>query len=104
MIWCLSASPQRFRRDTWNSFPGRVEAGDRVRDKVTRAVSILSVMVGLTVGVRSQESNTRKEVWPEVDVYVPLNEKVRLVFLFALTKSEETRDNLEAQFGANVDF
>ena len=75
-----------------------------MRDKFTRAVWILSVMVALTVGVRSQESNTRKEFWPEVDVYVPLNEKVRLVFLFALTKSEETRDNLEAQFGANVDF
>lgn len=75
-----------------------------VRDKFTRAVWILSLMVGLTISVRSQESNTRKEVWPEVDVYVPLNEKVRLVFLFALTKSEETRDNLEAQFGANVDF
>jgi len=65
-------------------------------------VWILSVMLGLSVGARSQESNTRKEFWPEVDVYVPLNEKVRLVFLFALTKSEEI--NLEAQFGANVDF
>lgn len=61
-------------------------------------------MVGLTIGVRSQESNSRKEIWPEVDVYVPLDEKVRLFFLFTVTKSEETRNNTEGQFGAHVDY
>jgi len=71
--------------------------------KVTRVAWILSVMVGFTIGVRSQESNSR-EFWPEVDVYVPLNEKVRLFFLFTITKSEETRDNTEGQFGAHVDY
>jgi len=39
-----------------------------------------------------------------MDVYVPLNEKVRLFFLFTITKSEETKNNLEGQFGAHVDY
>ena len=72
--------------------------------KVTRCAWILALMVGLTIGVRSQESNSRKEIWPEVDVYVPLDEKVRLFFLFTVTKSEETRNNTEGQFGAHVDY
>ena len=72
--------------------------------KVTRLVWILSLMVGLTIGVRSQESNSQHEFWPEVDVYIPLNKKVRLFCYFATTKSEETRDNLEGQFGARVDY
>src|SRR3954470_8839718 len=77
--------------------------------KLTRVAWILSVMVALTCvgstsGVRSQESNTRNELWPEVDVYVPLNEKVRLLFLIAITKSQETRDNTEGQFAVHVDY
>ena len=65
---------------------------------------ILALMVGLTITIRSQESNSRKEFWHETDVYVPLNEKVRLFFLFTITKSEETRNNTEGQFGAHVDY
>jgi hypothetical protein len=45
-----------------------------------------------------------KEVWPEIDVYVPVDEKVRLFFLFTLTRARETRDNVEGQFGAHVDY
>jgi len=45
-----------------------------------------------------------KEFWPEVDVYVPVNEKVRLFFLFTITKSEETKQNTEGQFGAHIDY
>src|SRR5882762_2363300 len=76
----------------------------RMHRKVAKVVSILAVMVGLTIGVRSQESNSRNELWTELDVYVPVNEKVRLFFLFTITKSEETRNNLEGQFGAHVDY
>jgi hypothetical protein len=51
-----------------------------------------------------QDSDTVKEFWPEVDVYVTLNEKFRLFFLASTTKSEETRDNTEGQVGAHIDY
>lgn len=51
-----------------------------------------------------QDSDTVKQFWPEVDVYVPLNEKFRLFFLAATTKNEETRDNIEGQVGAHIDY
>jgi hypothetical protein len=63
-------------------------------------------VVALAINGRAQqdESDTPKQLWPEVDVYVPLNEKVRLFFLFTVTKAQETRNNTEGQFGAHVDY
>jgi hypothetical protein len=71
-----------------------------------RALAVTLLIAVLTAGARGQEqtSDTRKELWPEVDVYVPLEEKVRLFFLFTITKSEETKSNLEGQFGAHIDY
>jgi uncharacterized protein DUF2490 len=79
--------------------------GDRHK-KVPKAAWILVVLLGVAVNARAQQqqSDTRKEVWPEVDVYVPLDEKVRLFFLFTISKAEETKSNLEGQFGAHVDY
>jgi len=45
-----------------------------------------------------------KQFWPEVDLYVPLNEKFRLFFLGAVTKAEETKKNTEGQIGAHLDY
>lgn len=53
---------------------------------------------------QQQRSDTRTELWPEVDVYVPVNEKVRLFFLFTITRAKETRENTEGQFGAHIDY
>ena len=72
--------------------------------KLTRAGWMLVVLIGSTITLRSQEPNNGKEFWPEIDVYAPLNKKVRLFFLFTITKSEETKSNLEGQFGAHVDY
>ena len=65
---------------------------------------MLAAVFSLTVCVRAQQPDTPKQLWPEVDVYVPLNEKFRLFFLFTVTKAEETRDNTEGQFGAHIDY
>lgn len=54
--------------------------------------------------VLAQESETKQELWPEFDVYVPLNEKFRLFFLATVTKARETRDSFEGQLGAHVDY
>ena len=57
-----------------------------------------------SVAHAQQDSDTVKQFWPEVDIYVPLNEKFRLFFLATTTKAEETRDNLEGQLGAHIDY
>jgi hypothetical protein len=72
--------------------------------KLTGAGWILLVLVSFTICVRSQDSNSRKELWPEVDVYVPLDEKIRLFFLFSINEAEETKEKTEGQFGAHVDY
>ena len=57
-----------------------------------------------SAGSAQQQSEPVKQIWPEVDVYVSLNEKFRLFFLATTTKAEETRDNTEAQVGAHLDY
>ena len=70
-----------------------------------RLVWIFAFLVIVSVCAGAQQaSDTRKELWPEVDVYVPIDEKVRLFFLFAVTRAKETRENTEGQFGAHIDF
>ena len=71
-----------------------------------RRVWIIAIVFGMSVCVRAQQptSDTRKELWPEVDVYVPVAEKVRLFFLFTVTRAEETKDNTEGHIGAHVDY
>ena len=67
---------------------------------------MLAVILALAVCAQSQEqtTDTPKELWPRVNVYVPLNEKSQLFFLFTVTKAEETREKTEAQFGAHIDY
>jgi hypothetical protein len=76
-----------------------------MRIPVWRPLCLLALATILTSGARAQqESETVKQFWPEVDVYVPLNEKFRLFFLVTTTKAEETRENIEGQVGAHIDY
>ncbi len=43
-----------------------------------------------------------KQLWPEIDVYVKINERVRLYFSAAGTK--ENGESTDADFGASIDF
>lgn len=70
-----------------------------------RLVCLLALAAAFGSGAQAQEdSGTVKQFWPEVDLYFPLNEKFRLFFLATTTKAEETRDNLEGQVGAHIDY
>ena len=70
-----------------------------------RLVCFVAVAVVFSSGIQAQQnSDTVKQIWPEVDIYVPLNEKFRLFFLATTTKAEETRDNTEGQVGAHIDY
>lgn len=57
----------------------------------------------------AQESVTRNESWPEVNVYLNINSQVRLFLLGTASKSVEDGEILrgdayEAQFGVHVDY
>jgi len=59
--------------------------------------------------VRAQESSTRNEVWPEIDVYIHLKPKVRLFLLGTVSKSVEDGElrnakGFESQIGAHIDY
>jgi len=68
-------------------------------------VCVVALAAAFSSGARAQQDHENtKQFWPEVDVYVPLNEKFRLFFLATTTKAQETRENTEGQIGAHLDY
>jgi hypothetical protein len=54
--------------------------------------------------VHGQETDeTRKEIWPEVDLFFPLNERFRLIVSGGTEKAAETRNATEGHVGAFLD-
>jgi len=83
-----------------------------VRISVVR-ISSLSLLLFLvltgTQSARAQENTTKKEFWPEVDVYITVKPKVRLFLLGTVSKSVEDGElrnaqGYEAQIGVHVDY
>ena len=72
---------------------------------VWRLVCLVALAVAFSSGTYAQQdTDTVKQFWPEVDFYVPLNEKFQLFFLATTTKAQETRNNTEGQVGAHIDY
>ena len=74
----------------------------------TRLPVFLLVVISAQL-VRAQESSTRNEVWPEIDVYIHLKPKVRLFLLATVSKSVEDGElrnarGFESQIGAHIDY
>ena len=62
-----------------------------------------------TQGARAQQPTTRNEWWPEIDVYVHVNPKVRLYLIATVSKAVEDGElrnakGFEAQIGAHIDY
>ena len=83
-----------------------------VRLPLTRS-SILSVLLFLVLtgapAASAQEATTRKEFWPEVDVYIKVKPKVRLYLIATISKSVEDGElrnaqGYEGQIGVHVDY
>lgn len=76
-------------------------------------ISILFVFFFLvltgTQAARAQESTTRKEFWPEIDVYITVKPKVRVYLTGTISKSVEdgelrNAEGYEGQIGVHVDY
>jgi Protein of unknown function (DUF2490) len=53
---------------------------------------------------RLQAQDTRNEFWPEFDVYLKLNEKSRLFFLYSATKLDQRATHADGTLGGHLDF
>ena len=76
-------------------------------------MSILSLLLYLVLigsqAVKAQEPTTRKEFWPEVDVYITVKPKVRLYLTGTVSKTVEDGElrnaqGYESQIGVHVDY
>ena len=77
--------------------------------RIGALVLFLLVFVIGTPPVTAQESATRNEFWPEVDVYIKVKPKVRLYLIGTVSKSVEDGElrnaqGFEAQIGAHIDY
>ena len=85
-------------------------SGRCARLTVTR-ISILAVFL-LLIGIQgatAQEPTTRKEFWPEIDVYITVKQRVRLYLTGTVSKSVEDGElrnaqGYEGQIGVHVDY
>lgn len=73
---------------------------------VIRLLWIVALLFCFGGGVRGQqqEPDTRHELWTELHVFVPLDEKFRLYFMVTANRAEETRKSFDTTFGAHVDY
>ena len=85
-------------------------SGRCARLTVTR-ISILAVFLLLigSQGATAQEPTTRKEFWPEIDVYITVKPRVRLYLTGTVSKSVEDGElrnaqGYEGQIGVHVDY
>jgi hypothetical protein len=65
-------------------------------------------MIG-TTPAKAQESDTRNEFWPEIDVYINVKPKVRVYLIGTISKSVEDGEfrnaqSFEGHIGAHVDY
>jgi len=60
--------------------------------------------VTLLIHAEAQNSDTRSELWQEVDIHVPINEKIRLIFSVSTTGVRTSKSNLAGQVGAYIDY
>lgn len=64
----------------------------------------LTLMACFCQRAAAQTDKTQKEFWPEVDVYVKINEKLRLLFVADSSRDGESKRGLEAHVGVNLDY
>jgi len=85
-------------------------SGRCARLTVTRIciLAVVLLLIGIQ-GATAQEPTTRKEFWPEIDVYITVKPRVRLYLTGTVSKSVEDGElrnaqGYEGQIGVHVDY
>jgi hypothetical protein len=61
-------------------------------------------LLPILCAARLPAQDTRNEFWPEWDVYLKLNEKSRLFFLYSATKLDQRATYADGSLGGHLDF
>jgi Protein of unknown function (DUF2490) len=77
--------------------------------KIVAPTLVLFVVMIWAQTAKAQQSVTRNEFWPEIDVYINVKPKVRLYLIGTISKSVEDGElrkaqGFEAQVGAHIDY
>jgi hypothetical protein len=76
----------------------------QVSRTVLQFLSPLLLAVGCATCAAAQTSDIANEFWPELDVYVNLNDASRLFVFFTATGREDLNAYADGQVGVNLDF
>ena len=76
--------------------------GEGMVQNIVRFSCFLALLFACSIRANSQ-SDSQKQFWPEVNVYIPVAEKVRLFFLVTATETE-TKEHDDGQVGAHIDY
>src|SRR5215471_17414481 len=80
-------------------------SGDKTKMRASRCCQLLMLLtVFLNSPARAQQSETAHEVWPELDIYVPISERFRLFLMASEEKSGEEGSSQKAHVGAHLDY
>jgi hypothetical protein len=67
-------------------------------------IRIVLCLMPILCAARLQAQDTRNEFWPEVDVYLKLNEKSRLFLFYSATKLDQRATHADGSLGGHLDF
>jgi hypothetical protein len=98
----MKVQSQNFRK---SEMPGRPDA-QRSHARSISAVTLLSIALLFRLSdekLAQQEPSTQEGFWPELDVFIRLNQTTRIYLLTALTQAREF-PYTEGMFGAHPDF
>ena len=69
-----------------------------------RAAILLVLLFAYASAANSQQSDSANEFWPEIDVFVNLNQKSRLFFIYSGTRQENLGAYADGQTGVYFDY
>jgi len=69
-----------------------------------RASFLILLFVFISNSQAQQSAETKREIWPEFDVFFPVRDQFRLMLSVGSEKASESRDGLEAQVSAYLDY
>lgn len=68
------------------------------------ATAALALVFAVAVPLAAQDSDSTSEFWPEIDIFLKLNDKARLFGMYTATRPENLRTYADGQTGLHIDF
>jgi hypothetical protein len=72
--------------------------------RAARLRAAVLTALALATGPAAAGDRTLTEFWPEIDVFVQLNDRMRLLLLGAVTRAAETGTSTESTLGVHLDY